>query len=80
MRPVQQKTIPALLGGEDVLGVAKTGSGTTLAFLTPALELLHSLRFKPRNGTGVVIVSPTRELALQIYGVAKETLAHHSQV
>jgi ATP-dependent RNA helicase DDX18/HAS1 len=42
--------------------------------------MLHSLRFKPRNGTGVLIVSPTRELALQMFGVARELMAHHSQV
>ncbi len=37
------------------------------------------MKFKPRNGTGVLIISPTRELALQIFGVAKELLKHHSQ-
>jgi ATP-dependent RNA helicase DDX18/HAS1 len=37
-----------------------------LAFLIPAVELLHAAKFKPRNGTGVLIVSPTRELALQV--------------
>jgi superfamily II DNA/RNA helicase len=45
----------------------------------PAVEMLSALRFKPRNGTGVIIVSPTRELALQIFGVARELLSHHSQ-
>lgn len=79
MTQVQAKTIPPLLAGRDVLGAAKTGSGKTLAFLIPAIEMLYSLRFKPRNGTGVVVVSPTRELALQIFGVARELMAHHSQ-
>ena len=79
MRGIQQRTIPPLLTGRDVLGAAKTGSGKTLAFLVPAVEMLHSLRFKPRNGTGVIIVSPTRELALQIFGVATELMGHHSQ-
>lgn len=79
MTKVQAKTIPPLLAGRDVLGAAKTGSGKTLAFLIPAIEMLYSLRFKPRNGTGVVVVSPTRELALQIFGVARELMAHHSQ-
>ena len=50
MTPVQSKTIPALLAGKDVLGAARTGSGKTLAFLIPAVELLHRLKFKPRNG------------------------------
>ncbi|KAF9821851.1 hypothetical protein IEO21_00281 [Rhodonia placenta] len=79
MTPVQEKSIPPLLAGKDVLGAARTGSGKTLAFLIPAVELLHRMKFKPRNGTGIVIVSPTRELALQIFGVAKELMAHHSQ-
>ncbi|KAG5220781.1 ATP-dependent RNA helicase [Salix suchowensis] len=73
------KTIPILLAGKDVLGAARTGSGKTLAFLIPAVEMLHRLKFKPMNGTGIIIVSPTRELALQIFGVAKDLMAHHSQ-
>lgn len=79
MTEIQQRGIPPLLAGRDVLGAAKTGSGKTLAFLIPAVEMLSALRFKPRNGTGVIIVSPTRELALQIFGVARELMAHHSQ-
>ncbi|KAK9321049.1 P-loop containing nucleoside triphosphate hydrolase protein [Lipomyces orientalis] len=79
MTPVQARTIPPLLAGRDVLGAAKTGSGKTLAFLIPAVEMLRSLKFKPRNGTGVIVVSPTRELALQIFGVARELMKHHSQ-
>ncbi|KAH7883888.1 DEAD-domain-containing protein [Phlebopus sp. FC_14] len=79
MTPVQSKAIPPLLAGKDVLGAARTGSGKTLAFLIPAVELLHRMKFKPRNGTGIIIVSPTRELALQIFGVAKDLMAHHSQ-
>ncbi|KAI0690676.1 DEAD-domain-containing protein [Cytidiella melzeri] len=79
MTQIQEKSIPPLLAGKDVLGAARTGSGKTLAFLIPAVELLHRLKFKPRNGTGIIIVSPTRELALQIFGVAKELMGHHSQ-
>ncbi|KAJ5976094.1 ATP-dependent RNA helicase has1 [Penicillium waksmanii] len=79
MTEIQQRTIPPLLAGRDVLGAAKTGSGKTLSFLIPAIEMLHALRFKPRNGTGVLVVSPTRELALQIFGVARELMTHHSQ-
>ncbi|KZT74841.1 DEAD-domain-containing protein [Daedalea quercina L-15889] len=79
MTDIQAKSIPSLLAGKDVLGAARTGSGKTLAFLIPAVELLHRMKFKPRNGTGIIIVSPTRELALQIFGVARELMAHHSQ-
>lgn len=50
MTPVQAKAIPPLIAGKDVLGAARTGSGKTLAFLIPAVELLHRLKFKPRNG------------------------------
>lgn len=79
MTEIQRRGIPPLLAGKDVLGAAKTGSGKTLAFLIPAIEMLHSLKFKPRNGTGAIIVTPTRELALQIFGVARELMKHHSQ-
>lgn len=79
MTEIQRRGIPPLLAGRDVLGAAKTGSGKTLSFLIPAIEMLSSLRFKPRNGTGVIVVSPTRELALQIFGVARELMAHHTQ-
>lgn len=79
MTEVQARTIPALLTGRDVLGAAKTGSGKTLAFLIPCAELLYRTKFMPRNGTGAVIISPTRELALQIYGVARDLMRHHSQ-
>ncbi|KAJ1726261.1 ATP-dependent RNA helicase [Coemansia biformis] len=79
MTEVQARTIPPLLAGRDVLGAAKTGSGKTLAFLIPTVELLAKLRFKPRNGTGAIIISPTRELALQIFGVARDLMQRHSQ-
>src|SRR5438105_4953747 len=72
MTEIQRRGIPPSLAGKDVLGAAKTGSGKTLAFLIPAVKMLSSLRFKPRNGTGVIIVTPTRELGLQIFKVARE--------
>jgi ATP-dependent RNA helicase DDX18/HAS1 len=50
MMEIQQRAIPPLLAGKDVLGAAKTGSGKTLAFLIPVVEMLSALRFKPRNG------------------------------
>lgn len=63
---LQARTIPALLTGRDVLGAARTGSGKTLAFLIPAVELMHRAKFMPRNGTGAIVIAPTRELALQV--------------
>jgi ATP-dependent RNA helicase DDX18/HAS1 len=79
MTEIQARGIPPALTGRDILGAAKTGSGKTLAFLLPAIELLNRMKFKPRNGTGVLIISPTRELALQIFGVANEIMKNHSQ-
>ncbi|KAL0228715.1 hypothetical protein GEMRC1_013335 [Eukaryota sp. GEM-RC1] len=79
MTQIQDQSISPALAGQDVLGSARTGSGKTLSFLIPALELLIRGNFTPRNGTGVLILSPTRELALQIYGVARDLLAPFSQ-
>ena len=59
MTPVQAKSIPPLLTGRDVLGAARTGSGKTLAFLIPAVELLHRLKFKPRNGMSALRLAET---------------------
>jgi len=77
MTEIQAQTIPHLLEGRDLVGAAKTGSGKTLAFLIPAVELVYKLKFMPRNGTGVVIISPTRELSMQTFGVLRELLKHH---
>ncbi|XP_064610778.1 uncharacterized protein LOC135474987 [Liolophura sinensis] len=77
MTEIQAKAIPHLLEGRDLMGAAKTGSGKTLAFLIPAIELINKLRFMPRNGTGCVIISPTRELSIQTFGVLKELLKYH---
>ncbi|XP_013775896.1 ATP-dependent RNA helicase HAS1-like isoform X2 [Limulus polyphemus] len=77
MTEIQAKAIPHLLEGRDLVGAAKTGSGKTLAFLIPAIELIYKLKFMPRNGTGVIVISPTRELSMQSFGVLKELLKHH---
>ncbi|KAB2089823.1 hypothetical protein ES319_A03G087100v1 [Gossypium barbadense] len=79
MTQIQARAIPPLMIGKDVLGAARTGSGKTLAFLVPAVELLYNVRFTPRNGTGVIIICPTRELAIQTHAVAKDLLKYHSQ-
>ncbi|KAL4707301.1 hypothetical protein ACJJTC_019839 [Scirpophaga incertulas] len=77
MTEIQSKAIPPLLEGRDLVGAAKTGSGKTLAFLIPAIELIYKLKFKPRNGTGVIILSPTRELSMQTFGVLMELMKYH---
>lgn len=79
MTEVQARCIPHGMAGRDILGAARTGSGKTLAFLIPVVELLVRVKWMARNGTATVIISPTRELALQIYGVASELCKYHSQ-
>nr|XP_010910077.1 DEAD-box ATP-dependent RNA helicase 27 [Elaeis guineensis] len=79
MTQIQARAIPPLLEGKEVMGAARTGSGKTLAFLIPAVELLYNIKFTARNGTGVIIICPTRELAIQTHAVAKDLLKHHSQ-
>jgi len=79
MTQIQAQAIPALLEGKDLLGAAKTGSGKTLAFLIPAIEILAKAQFKARNGTGAIIITPTRELALQIYQTLRELMPHQKQ-
>ncbi|XP_055357915.1 ATP-dependent RNA helicase DDX18-like [Paramacrobiotus metropolitanus] len=74
MTDIQSRCIPPLLEGRDLIGSARTGSGKTLAFLIPAIELLNKVKFHQRNGTGCIIVSPTRELSMQTFGVLKELL------
>ncbi|PNF43502.1 putative ATP-dependent RNA helicase pitchoune [Cryptotermes secundus] len=74
---IQARAIPPLLEGRDLVGSAKTGSGKTLAFLIPAVELIYKLKFMPRNGTGCIVISPTRELSMQTFGVLKELMKYH---
>ncbi|KAH1106280.1 hypothetical protein J1N35_010048 [Gossypium stocksii] len=79
MTQIQARAIPPLMIDKDVLGAARTGSGKTLAFLVPAVELPYNVLFTPRNGTGVIVICPTRELAIQTHAVAKDLLKYHSQ-
>jgi ATP-dependent RNA helicase DeaD len=66
--PIQVQAIPVLLAGKDLIAQAQTGTGKTLAFLLPLFEKLQPQ--KPH--VQVVIVTPTRELALQITQVATQ--------
>jgi superfamily II DNA/RNA helicase len=65
MTPIQEKCIPEILDGHDVLGVAQTGTGKTAAYLLPILSMLDEEEF-PEDAINCVIMSPTRELAQQI--------------
>jgi ATP-dependent RNA helicase RhlE len=64
--PIQAQAIPHLLEGRDLLGVAQTGTGKTAAFALPILHRLHSANPPSRNRARVLIMTPTRELAIQI--------------
>ncbi len=63
--PIQQKAIPVILSGRDVLGGAQTGTGKTAAFALPILQLLHSRKRRCR-APRVLVLAPTRELAAQV--------------
>lgn len=65
MTPIQEKCIPEILEGTDVLGIAQTGTGKTAAYLLPILSMLDDGGF-PDDAINCVIMSPTRELAQQI--------------
>ncbi|XKL68989.1 hypothetical protein PGB90_006758 [Kerria lacca] len=78
MTEIQAKSLSHLIQGNDLVGSAKTGSGKTLAFLIPAVELIYKLKFMPRNGTGCIVISPTRELSMQTFGVLKELMKYHN--
>lgn len=63
--PIQEKAIPPILEGRDVIGIAQTGTGKTAAYLLPVLDELSS-GYYPHDAVNCIIMSPTRELAQQI--------------
>jgi superfamily II DNA/RNA helicase len=63
--PIQEHTIPAILKGNDVMGVAQTGTGKTAAFLLPVINELSKGKY-PKEAINCIIMTPTRELAQQI--------------
>ncbi|KAH0615235.1 uncharacterized protein H6S33_000871 [Morchella sextelata] len=74
LKGIQSSAIPALLTDKDVIVTSAAGSGKSTAALVSSISLLQSKRFRPRNGTGVIILTPTREVAHQFLGVATELL------
>ncbi|KAF2869847.1 ATP-dependent RNA helicase-like protein dbp10 [Massariosphaeria phaeospora] len=68
--PIQRKAIPLMLDGQDVVGMARTGSGKTAAFVIPMIEKLKT--HSAKMGARAIILSPSRELALQTLKVVKE--------
>ncbi|KAF1761444.1 hypothetical protein GCK72_009700 [Caenorhabditis remanei] len=70
--PIQAMAIPSAISGRDVLGIAKTGSGKTAAYLWPAIvHIMDQPDLKSGEGPVAVIVVPTRELAIQVFQEAK---------
>ena len=65
MTPIQERCIPEILDGHDLIGVAQTGTGKTAAYLLPILSMLDDGGF-PKDAVNCIIMSPTRELAQQI--------------
>ena len=64
--PVQAQAVPAALAGRDLMASAQTGSGKTAAFLLPALQKMIRRSDKPGKGPRVLVLTPTRELAMQV--------------
>src|SRR5690625_1084627 len=65
--PIQAKAIPAILEGKDVIGLAKTGTGKTAAFSLPSLEHFLKKHYDAEyDGPRILILGPTRELAVQV--------------
>jgi ATP-dependent RNA helicase RhlE len=73
LTPIQEKSIPTILLGRDVIGLAQTGTGKTAAFVLPILQRLMKA---PRGRVGAAIITPTRELAEQINGVITRLAKH----
>ncbi|KAJ6591209.1 ATP-dependent RNA helicase dbp-4 [Mycena vulgaris] len=78
MTEIQTQSLPVSLKGKDVLGAARTGSGKTLSFLVPVLETLYRQKWGPADGLGALVISPTRELAIQIFEVLRSIGGYHT--
>ncbi|KAJ7507376.1 ATP-dependent RNA helicase dbp-4 [Mycena galericulata] len=78
MTEIQTQSLPVSLKGKDVLGAARTGSGKTLSFLVPVLEILYRQKWGPADGLGALVISPTRELAIQIFEVLRSIGGYHT--
>lgn len=64
--PIQEQTIPVILSGKDLMGIAQTGSGKTACFVMPILEKLQNEDVKKDRNIQVLVLAPTRELVIQI--------------
>ncbi len=81
MTEIQAKTYTPALSGQDILGRARTGTGKTIAFLLPSIErLLRLPDYNEGTQIGIVVISPTRELANQIGDEADKLLSFHKDM
>ncbi|WP_332032462.1 DEAD/DEAH box helicase [Kaistella sp.] len=64
--PIQEQTVPVILSGKDLMGIAQTGSGKTACFVMPILEKLQDEEVKKDRNIKVLVLAPTRELVIQI--------------
>jgi ATP-dependent RNA helicase DDX46/PRP5 len=72
---IQAQAIPAIMSGRDIIGVAKTGSGKTIAFLLPLFRQIKDQRpLEQMEGPMALVMTPTRELAVQIHRECKPFL------
>lgn len=74
--PIQKLVIPQILDGRDVLGIAQTGSGKTISYVVPILNLLMNRAAKPNRHVQALVLVPTRELAVQV----GEVFQHYTRV
>uniref|UniRef100_A0A672GDK7 RNA helicase n=1 Tax=Salarias fasciatus TaxID=181472 RepID=A0A672GDK7_SALFA len=70
--PIQSQAWPVLLSGEDLIAIAQTGTGKTLAYLLPGFIHMDGQPVAEQNGPGMLVLTPTRELALQIEAECKK--------
>src|ERR1043165_4078895 len=70
---IQQKCIPLILGGQEVIGIAQTGTGKTAAYVLP---LLMKIKYAQEVGPRALILAPTKELAVQIHEHASKLSKH----
>lgn len=78
--PIQEQAIPKVLEGFDIIASAQTGTGKTAAFMLPILHLLSQPDYKGNGGPQILILVPTRELAMQVAEEAKKFSRHLSKI
>lgn len=78
---IQERAIPVAIAGKDLIASSKTGSGKTLAFLLPAIHRLLRVKSFSRRDPRVLILTPTRELAKQVFAELKQVVNHlHTEI